>query len=255
MQHSHFGLGHERPVGELNDVPNAANPHMSRVAILQPSYLPWKGFFHMVHDVDVFVHLDDVQFTESDWRTRNRIKLPDGRTTWLSVPVLGGIHQLLCDVRIDDSQRWRRKHVEALRHSYAGAPYFRPYFSAIETILASGHDRLTELDIALTERIASWLGLGPRWVRSSELRAEGTKTERLIHIVGAVGGTSLLVGPAARAYLDEGALADVGVELRWQDYSGYPEYPQVGTDFDHFVTVLDLLFSVGPTAPKYIWDH
>jgi hypothetical protein len=231
---------------------------VTRVAILQPSYLPWKGFFHIAHEVDVFIHLDDVQYTVQDWRSRNRIKQPGGGTSWLTVPVLGSLHQRICDARIDDTQMWRKKHLRALRHSYGRTQFFERYFGELEAIFDARHELLADLDIALTERIASWLGVAPRWMRSSTSGAgerATAKTERLVGLIREVGGSSYLSGPAARSYIEPEAFAAAGIDLTWQDYSGYPEYPQIGAPFDHFVTVLDLLFSVGPEAPDYIWGR
>ncbi len=100
---------------------------MTRVAILQPNYLPWKGVFDMIHQVDRFIFLDDAQYTTRDWRNRNLIKCRDGSTRWLSVPVLGGRDQRICDVEIDNSHAWHQKHLEAIRHSYGKTPFFGMY--------------------------------------------------------------------------------------------------------------------------------
>jgi hypothetical protein len=229
---------------------------MPGVAIIQPSYIPWKGFFHIIARVDVFIHLDEVQYSVRSWRNRNQIKLPAGGKCWLSVPVLGGTkQQRICDVRIDDGQPWRRKHLTALRHSYGKEPYFREYFPAIEAIYDEGHDSIADLDIELTEHIARLLGLATRFLRSSSLGVEGQKTERLVQLVERVGGTRYLSGPSAAAYIEPELFAARGIELQYQSYDNYPEYTQVGGTFDHHVTVLDLLFAVGPAAPRYVWGE
>src|SRR4051812_8539945 len=103
----------------------------STVAIIQPNYIPWKGYFDIIHDVDKFIFLDDVQYTVRDWRNRNKIKLADGTTSWLSVPTRGGRNQRICDVAIDNTQDWKRKHQEAIRHSYGKTPFFGKYFPGL----------------------------------------------------------------------------------------------------------------------------
>jgi hypothetical protein len=226
---------------------------MTRVAIIQPSYIPWRGFFDVIHAVDVFVFLDDVQYTVRDWRNRNRIKTQQGGATWLSVPILGGRDQRIVDVEIDDTQDWRRKHLESLRHSYGRCRFFGDYFPKVTEILRDGPKRLSELDIELTRQICVWLSCERRFARSSKLAPIGSKDDRLIDIVRKMGGSSYLSGPAARDYIVPEKFREANIELAYQDYGGYPEYPQISAPFDPHVTVLDLLFSVGPAAPEYIW--
>jgi hypothetical protein len=226
---------------------------VKRVAISQPNYIPWKGYFDIIQAVDVFVVLDDVQYTQRDWRNRNRIKLASGASSWLTVPTLGGRNQAIHEVLVDRGQDWARKHGEALRHSYARTPFFARYHSRFVEIVSSGHERLVDLDIALTRQICEWLGLEREVLRSSELGGAGTKDERLLDLIAKVGGDFYLSGPAARDYIVPERFARAGVELAYHDYSGYPEYPQVSEPFDHYVTVLDLLFAVGPDAPDYVW--
>lgn len=224
-----------------------------KVAIIQPNYIPWKGYFDIIHAIDTFIFLDDVQYTTRDWRNRNKIKTTDGSTIWLSVPTLGGRNQRICDVGIDHTQGWQRKHCESLRHNYRGAPFFEDYFERFSDVVTRDWKLLVDLDMELTREVSTWLGMDRRFLRSSELQPRGSKDERLIDLVKKVGGTYYLSGPAARDYIEPQRFADAGVELAYHDYSGYPEYPQISDPFDHYVSVLDLLFAVGDAAPEYIW--
>lgn len=226
---------------------------MKRVAIIQPNYIPWKGYFDIIHDVDVFIFLDDVQYTQRDWRNRNKIKLANGTSSWLTVPTLGGRNQAIHEVAIDRGQDWPRKHGTALLHSYAKAPFFERYHPRFVEIVSSGHERLVDLDIELTKQLMEWLGLEREVLRSSEMGGTGAKDERLVDLVTKVGGDFYLSGPAARDYIVPERFSSAGIGLGYHDYSGYPEYPQVSEPFDHYVTVLDLLFAVGPEAPDYVW--
>jgi len=226
---------------------------LTRVAIIQPSYIPWRGTFDIIHSVDVFVFLDDVQYTVRDWRNRNRIKTHQGPSTWLSVPTKGGRDQRIMDVEIDDTQDWRRKHVASLKHSYGRCKFFGEYFPRFSEVLLAGPSKLSELDIELTKLIAGWLSIECRYARSSDLDAQGTKDDRLIDIVQKMGGDAYLSGPAARDYIQPEKFGRAGIALAYQDYAGYPEYSQISAPFDPQVTTLDLLFAVGPEAPDYIW--
>ncbi len=225
-----------------------------RCVILQPSYIPWRGYFDLIHLADVFVFYDDVQYDKNGWRNRNRIKTPEG-TKWLTIPVrqrgvVSGKVPINA-VAIDDS--WAAKHVEALRRSYAQAPYFDGDW--LDHMYADRPPFLAELTIATTIELAARLGIhNTRFLRSSELHARGRKTDRLIEVLREVGATRYLSGPSARDYLDSNTFADAGIALEWMTYD-YPEYPQLYPPYDPFVTVLDLLFMTGAEAPSYIWGN
>jgi hypothetical protein len=226
---------------------------MRTIGVIQPCYLPWRGFFDFVNEVDAFVFLDDVQYTVRDWRSRNQIKTPGRGCTWLTVPVLGGRDQLIKDVRIDRSQPWVRKHLGAITHSYGRSAYFERYFGTLSSLLKSGHELLADLDIDLTRSICAELGIQTPLVRSSTLGCAGTKDDKLISIVQAVGGQRYVSGPAAKAYLQPEKWQSAGIDLAYKDYCGYPEYPQIEAPFEPSVSIIDLLFAVGDRAADYIW--
>lgn len=226
---------------------------MTTAVILQSSYIPWKGYFDLIHDADVFVFYDDVRFTVCDWRTRNRIKTPQG-LLWLSVPAGSNRHRLICEVALSDPG-WQAKHWKTISQNYSKCPYFkhyRPWFEHLYT----GRDwhNLSELNQTFIRIIATeLLGIRTEFRDAREFDAQGQKQERLLDILGKLGAQRYISGPAAKDYIDPAAFAAAGIELVWKDYSGYPEYPQRFPPFEHAVSILDLLFNVGPAAPWYIW--
>ncbi len=226
-----------------------------RCVILQPSYIPWRGYFDLIHRADTFVFYDDVQYDKGGWRNRNRIKTPRG-SKWLTIPVrkrgvVSGKIPINAIKTVDD--RWAAKHLEALWRSYASAPYFDGAW--LERLYSDPPPLLAELTISMTIELASRLGIrDTRFIRSSELHAIGRKTDRLIEVLREVGATQYLTGRAASNYLDPQKFADAGIALEWIPYD-YPEYPQLHPPFDPFVTVLDLLFMTGPKASRYIWPE
>ncbi len=227
---------------------------MKTVGIIQPNYLPWRGYFDFIHEVDVFVLLDDVQYTPRDWRSRNRIRMPDGSCRWITVPVLGGRDQQIRDVLIDDSQAWRHKHLQSLRHSYGRTPWFARYYPPLEAIVGDrGLSRLCDLDVALTRAIAGWLGLTTPLLLASSFATAGSKDDKLLALVRAVGGDEYLSGPAARDYLVPSRWTEAGIALRYKDYDGYADYAQIAAPFEPAISIVDLLFMQGPAAPDYIW--
>ncbi|MGH7197951.1 MAG: WbqC family protein [Candidatus Omnitrophota bacterium] len=226
-----------------------------KCVILQPSYIPWRGYFHQIQKADVFVFYDDVQYDHRGWRNRNRIKTPDG-TKWLTVPVRAKGHQTekipIRDIRVAWDDAWNAKHWKALVRAYAKAPFFNRYAPLLESFYAKQPDLLADFTIDFTMAIAKELGFGgKRFTRSSELNGRGAKTGRLVNILKTVGASHYISGPSARGYLDEKALEREGIILEYMDYR-YPEYPQLYPPFDPQVSVLDLLFMTGPDAPAYI---
>jgi WbqC-like protein family len=229
---------------------------MSRkgVAIVQSSYIPWKGYFDLIRAVDAFILLDDVQFTRRDWRSRNQIKTRQG-LTWLTIPVRSkGLYlQRIEETRVSDGG-WAAKHWATLRASYARTPFFPKYAEALERVYTelADEERLSAINHRLMTTVCGMLGIETPITWSTDYGAPEGKNERLVDLCTKVGATEYLSGPNARGYIDERLFAEAGVTVRFADYSGYPEYPQPFPPFEHHVSVLDLLFSTGPDATKYM---
>jgi hypothetical protein len=221
------------------------------VAILQSSYIPWKGYFDLIHDADELVFHDDVQYTV-DWRNRNRIKTPHG-VQWLTIPVGTSPRRRICDVELP-ANGWARNHWRRIEASYARAPHFAMYRRSLEDMyLRMAFDRLADLNQLLIRTIARWLGITTTFRDSREFPLRAKKQDRVLEILHHTGADAYVSGPAARAYLEPLRFAAAGIALRWKDYGGYPEYPQLHPPFVHEVSVLDLLFHTGKEAPSYIW--
>ena len=224
-----------------------------RVAVLQSNYIPWKGYFDIIHDVDLFVFYDDNQYTPRDWRNRNRIKTASG-PQWLTVPVGSHRNRLIHDVDIPDPA-WQEKHYQTLRQNYAKSPHFERYRAWLEHIyLGQRWSNLSQLNQATVEHVASeFLGIRTQFADSRAYAAQGQKLDKMVDLVVRVGASTYLSGPAAKEYIVPDRFAEAGIALEWKDYSGYPEYPQRFGPFEHGVSVLDLLFNTGADAPWFIW--
>ncbi|NPV57676.1 MAG: WbqC family protein [Anaerolineae bacterium] len=227
-----------------------------KVVILQPSYIPWRGYFHQVALADTFVFYDDVKYDKNGWRNRNSIKTPNG-LQWLTIPVLTpsleSNQSPIYQIEIDRSKKWAQKHLNALKTNYARAPYFSLYYPEIEALLLQTHHRLADLDIQFTILIAKWLGLtDTQFVRSSEIRdIEGSKTDRLINILTKLNAAEYISGPSASNYLKPELFVQAGIRLTYMDYTYLP-YPQLYPPFEPQVSILDLLFMTGPNAMSAI---
>ncbi len=222
-----------------------------KAAIIQSSFIPWKGYFDIIHDADIFVFLEDVQYTAHDWRSRNRIKTPGG-VKWLSVPVAGGIRQQLWEARIDGRQ-WADKHKKTIHHSYASSPFYRCYRDEVFSIFNGSYGTISELNIYAIKILAGLLGIETRLVNSRSLNTGGRKDDKLLEICRAVGAGEYISGPSARAYIHPEKFERAGIRLTYKSYLGYPEYPQLWDGFEHNLSVIDLIFNCGERAPDYIW--
>ncbi len=225
------------------------------VVILQPSYIPWRGYFDQIRRADLFVFYDDVQYDKHGWRNRNQIKTANGKQ-WLTVPVhSAGVTQgrAINQVEIDWSRPWARQHLRALISSYNKAPYFKRYLPILEAFYARHDDCIADFTIETTMVLARELGLQQtRFMRSSELSGiTGEKTDRLIQILQHVGATHYISGPSARDYIEPEKFLQAEIGLEFVEYR-YAEYPQLYPPFDPHVTILDLLFMTGDTAGSYL---
>lgn len=226
-----------------------------RVAILQSSYIPWKGFFDIIHDVDEFIFLDCVQFTTRDWRSRNRIKSAKG-LQWLSVPVGSNTSRLIQDVAIPDPS-WQASHWKSIQHVYAKSPGYKHWQPLLEDLyLGTTWDNLSTMNQSMTRRIATEaLGITTRFVDATSYAPQGAKQELILDLVRKSGATLYVSGPAAKAYIEPARFDDIGVELVYKEYGGYPEYTQPLPPFEHAVSIVDLLMCTGEEAPLHIWGH
>jgi hypothetical protein len=229
-----------------------------KCAILQPNYIPWKGVFDLINQVDVFVFLDDVQFTKTDWRTRNKIKTPND-TLWLSVPVKKtNLSTTINEVTISDDPRhfkWQEKHYRSIVQYCGKAPFFKQYDSLLEDIyLRNKWDNLSEMNIYITKLLCSVLGINTKFFTSSEMNIEGTRDDRLINICRSLDCDFYLSGPSARNYINNEKFANSHVTLAYINYDYYRKYEQSYGDFNHFVSVLDVIFHCGNDAPNYIFS-
>ena len=224
-----------------------------RVAILQSNYIPWKGYFDIIHDVDLFIFYDDLQYTKNDWRNRNKIKAEKG-PEWITIPTGSNNNRLICEVEIKDST-WQQKHWKTIQQHYSKCPHYGDYQPLFEHIYRDRKwTNLSELNHYLIKTIsADLLGIETVFQDSREYTLTGQKLERLLQLVLASAADSYVSGPAARDYIDPSRFGEAGINLVWKDYSGYPEYPQRFPPFEHGVSILDLLFNVGADAPWYIW--
>jgi hypothetical protein len=232
---------------------DSAISEVKRVAIVQSNYLPWKGYFDLIASVDEFVLYDSVQYTRRDWRNRNKIKTHNG-LRWITVPVRvkGKYLQSIAETELAE-EAWSEEHLSAIRHAYARTPAFTETFSWLEQqFLSAPKTTISALNRHLIEACCFRLGIQTRIRSSDEFTLSDGKSERLADICRDIGANEYVSGPAARAYLDEAIFAERNVAVRWKSYAGYPTYDQPEPPFEHAVSVIDLMFCTGSSAPAYM---
>jgi len=227
---------------------------MRIAGVLQPGYLPWLGFFDQVARAEIFVLLDDVQYTVNDWRNRNRIKTRDG-VRWLTVPVLkkGHLGMLISEVKIKNSEPWQRKHWGSIEHAYSRARFFGDYADELRAFYEREWEYLADLDHELIFWFAEKLGIKTRFIVSSkELRIKTEdKNERLFIICDRIGADALYVGAAGANYMDPELYAKRGIKVIFQNYK-HPTYTQLFGEFIPYLSTLDLLLNEGPRSLEII---
>jgi WbqC-like protein family len=223
-----------------------------KVAILQSNYIPWKGYFDLMRSVDEFVILDDVQFTQQDWRNRNVIKTQQG-LQWLTIPVTAHGKPNINEVEVSQP-RWHIRHWKSISQNLRRSAYFEQYEHELrEAFVRAGEiSSLAAINLHFLTLVRQWLRIETTLTCSSQYPAPVERTDRLVSICQQAGATEYVSGPAAKDYLDEDRFSKAGIAVRWFDYEGYPEYPQLYGAFEHRVTVLDLVLNTGPGAIDYL---
>jgi len=225
---------------------------MKKVAIIQSSYIPWKGYFDMIRNVDLFVFYDHVQYTKKDWRSRNYIKTPKGKK-WLTVPCGYDTNRKIYEVELKDHS-WQKSHWDSIKQNYKKAKYYWKYKAFFERIyLERKWNTLSEFNQSTIKEITSKL-LGAKTVieDSRKYNIQNSKEEGVKEILEKCEADIYLCGPSARSYLSQNFIESIRSKFVWMDYDGYPEYNQLYPPFDHYVSIIDLIFNEGENAVQYM---
>ena len=213
------------------------------IAIHQPDYIPYLGYFYKISQADIFVFLDDVQFSNDNMHHWNKIKTPQGECR-LKVPVHYEFGNLINQVKSKDELKWNHKHLKTIEMNYTRAKYFSEYFPAFRELLLSNYANLAEMNITINHFICDEFGFKPKFVRSSDLNTHTIREQRVIDICKILGGEKYISGNGARVYQVEEHFTSQGVELYYTDYQPL-EYPQLWKTFLPNLSILDFIFNCG----------
>jgi len=226
-----------------------------RVAIMQPTYLPWCGYFGLIQSVDLFVLLDSVQFSRRSWQQRNQIKTPNG-AQWVSVPVIskGKRDQLICDVEIDASASFANAHRRSIELSYSNTQFFEKYADTLLPLMDYPSPKLADFTISFIEKLKGLIDISTPLIRSSELHGSGVKADLLASLCKEVGATSYVSPPGSKEYLDaSNAFKNIGLPVNYFEFK-HPEYPQMYGEFLPYMSIIDMLFNCGEQSSTLIRD-
>jgi hypothetical protein len=217
------------------------------VAIHQPQYLPWLGYFDKMSKADVFCYLDNVQYKKNEWQNRNRIKTAQSRQ-WITVPVRYRFPQKINEVEINNAVKWKKKHLQAFITNYSKASYFGDYIVHFKDFFSESWVLLSDLNVFLIERLREFLNLHSKpTMLASSLMLSDDPSDRLVDICKAVGADTYLSGQDGIKYMDLERFEEHGIKVVIQEFK-HPVYPQRFNQFQSHLSIVDLLFNCGPQS-------
>jgi hypothetical protein len=220
------------------------------VAIHQPNFFPWFGFFNKIARSNLFILMDNVQYPKTGGTWTNRVAIIiDGQKHWLTVPVIRSFHgtQLVREIQINNSTPWRQKMLKTIQVSYPQAPFFEEIFPVIDKLVNNQTSSLADFNVHSIQQIMNLLHMdASKLVLGSTLESNGKATDLLISMIKSVGGTSYLCGGGASSYQEDQLFDHAGIQLIYQNYQ-HPVYPQKNTkEFVPGLSIIDALMNVGP---------
>ena len=221
------------------------------VAIHQPDYIPWLGLYYKIAHSDVFVYLDDAQYSNEAGHNVNKIKTPQGELK-LKVPVEQHLGDLICDVRTKDELKWKEKHLKTIQMNYSKSAHFDEVFPKLKEVFDAHNGTIADLNISINNMICKGFGINTKVVKSSDMDITSLREERVIDICLKLGADEYLSGNGARAYQTEEHFISKGLKLTYLDYKPI-EYKQLWNKqcgFLPYMSVLDYIFNCG-----FDWDY
>ena len=212
-------------------------------AIHQPDYIPWLGLYYKIAKSDVFVYLDDAQYSNEADHNVNTIKTSNGAFR-LKIPVEQHLGDLICNVRTRDELKWKDKHLKTLQMNYGKAECFKEIFPDYAEIISGNYSSLAELNMEINKYICKGFGIQTQIIRSSEMNITTSREERVIDICKFVGADEYLSGNGARVYQTEEHFTENGLKLTYLDYKPIT-YKQLWGEFLPCMSVIDYIFNCG----------
>lgn len=216
-----------------------------KVVVLQSNYIPWRGYFDLIGNADIFCFYDEVKYTKNDWRNRNKIYSKNG-LQWLTIPInKEAVKQKISEVELPDN--WEQKHISILEMTYGKAPFFFQLEKIIQDIyIGNKHHLLSNFNQNIIKYLCAEFGFKTKFVSSVNYDLRGNRVDRLLNLLNDIGTTEYITGPNAKAYLSgaESLFSHNGINLTYKQYGPYKEYKQLSLPFEPNVSIIDLIANV-----------
>ena len=226
------------------------------ISIIQPCFVPWLGYFEQMAIADVFVYMDDVQYTKKDWRNNNQLKSPNGMRP-IYVPLRNASRSVLInEVLISYNEKWEDVLLNKIYEWYKKAPFYDEIMELIRPVIYNKHEKLVELNYSLNRAICSYLGIKtPIYFSSNIPRNTDNKNKRIIEICKHFSNVNLLYdGKAAENFIDISLFSQNGITLVFQQYIQNP-YPQLWGEFIPYTSIIDVMMNCGKDARKILLSN
>jgi hypothetical protein len=217
-----------------------------RVAIHQPNFLPWLGYFYKMVQADIFVILDNVQYEKNGYTNRCQIKTPQG-PHWLTLPVQRNFPQMINEAELANYERENKRILKTICQNYQKAKYFNYLFVELKKILEKDWEYLSALNIELLKFIKDKLEIKTRLEIASDYNLSGKSTDLLINLCQIFNGDVYLSGGGGKKYQDEESFKRFGIKLEYLDFI-HPTYSQLWGNFILSFSIIDLIFNHGPNS-------
>lgn len=219
-----------------------------KVAMMQPAFLPWQGFFALVMEADTFIFLDDFQFSIQSYHQRNKLLVNQDSADWYTVPVKKkeAFKKPQTEVFPNNTQDWVTKITKRIQQNYGKSPFYEQVTQTVLPLIQP-HLSLAEINMGVITAIAKMLGHTKTFRKSSEIKATGERTTKVINLLEAVAASAYLSAAGAFNYMkDDGYRSMTDISVSFLNYTP-KEYPQQKTKtFISHLSTLDALFNIGP---------
>lgn len=218
---------------------------------MQPTFLPWVGYFALIDRVDEFIFLDNVQFDKRSWQQRNKIITPQG-PAWLSVPIAskGKREQTIAEAHIlyEGDKNPLEKIWRSIELNYKKAEFYDTYANGIHSLFTAKPSSISTLNQQVIKTVCNYLKIETPFVKSTNLSVRGEKDELLVDICKLRGAQIYISAPGSSIYLDNSeAFKKTNIDIIYHEYS-HPSYSQLTDCFMPYMSILDLLFNEGPRS-------
>lgn len=218
---------------------------MTTIAIMQPTYLPWAGYFNLISMSEHFIFLDDVKIEKQSWQVRNKI-LSNNKEHLITLPIEGSRNQLINQVPLNTKLNWRKKHTSLLEQTYLKHPYGKDCLECILPIINSDILSLADLNISIITALSAKLGFNSNFHRSSGFNISGERSNRLISICRSLSSKNYLSPNGAREYIEQdGDFAKTDITVTFQNFLP-PSYPHKSHhEFLPYLSIIDMICNIG----------